>query len=1211
MANRYDSPIRTDINITPLSIPSEALSQGLVAKQNRYDTIITAGDEIANQITQVQARPGFEDDNNFVKGLYNDFVTKRDDFVSGLEGNFSTTKARDVKELAQNVLLPNKSALEAIQWSKTLWDKRQEERAKYKAEGRALDFNNDLDTKPVINPDGTINVFKDTGIEKRGEWLDGLNGLFDKIQNNEYISKIYDDSNTSDDRFTYVKHLLKKINSNQEIIRNDGTLYSPDIIQSVIDNQVDEFIDADPDGNQMYRWFKLKYKEDLKASDPDLTEDELEARSHDKAVKRIKQAISDVGDKYRNRIESEEDLVQVMNNPNPVSGRSSGGGTGDEDLSLPVQLGTTTASYIPGSEYGDYSIYRSEYKKFDSPYDPNTFDHTQPYTQIQSIDAARKSLFEIGPEVDGATGQFKNLSPQRRGGLQMMDSSIGRVDDRNRATYKIKKNEVDEYISYLIDNGIFKKGDKRLNEIRQTVEKHGSYTIPTMRLTENKDGSTSIELDPYFSNTEDPAKLEVSNGVSQFTSEHSDLLVTRTAHLDHLKQRKRVLLERELQAMRSAGIATREEYEKLTSSDPNLKVRMNKAKFNRSIGVLKQVTVSHSGGFSESFLSNLYKQDPNIVYALSDLYEEANNYQSETGEKGLNYLEQRSRDFGLDGNLNEEFFRKYLISEGISSDSLTNNDLLKLGSWLGDNFKHTLYFGNKDLTQNLDKQYQKDLGKTNPRLKSFYENIESMENDYYVNGLVITIPKETTREKAYYKALEDSIYSVITGANNKLYKKLPDGINDTERSYNLTEAYIENGIIASDPDKDNAQQSKIRTNYREGWELVNFRFDPADGVVADIKISGTTYEVRGIESIHPKLVDMGLSDTKLYYMNQAQKSLKNNDMVSGQIGGQHFDKTDFFIAQFDDENVSLQGSSSTLKKGQYYIYEGNGNRLGFENVNHLINWHISNKDQVYDRFVSEATPLALPEKEFSIRYPGIDREEYKQRLVDDMRSYMSKALPSYEELAANGYDHDDLYWEQSYGYKEEGDAYLKPYSSTRDNLLENFSKEDIRIDETGRGFVQPLIYSPEELSKHNIASKNDQNVVVIPSLMKGLQNLKSSGFDKPITITHSIRSFNKHKELYTPTDPDDRLKYSPHMHGMAVDIRSIDTNGKEFIDFLQTNQGIKWLKDNKLRALVHKVTGGEYHIDLRYNVPVKAGSNNLKPSPYLFYNEIDGKRIMK
>jgi hypothetical protein len=1092
-------------------------------------------------------------------------------------------------------LFLKKKKIKNIVWANELWKQRQQLKAEYKAQGKLLDFNDDLDTKPVINEDGTINKFLDTGIESRGDWLGALNKLFEGIKNNELISKMYGDlpEGSAEEKSVYLKSILSKINSNQEILRPDGTNYSRDMIQAVIDDNVNEFIEADPDGNQMYRWFKKYYMGEERASNPEATEDELELIAETKAKQRIKEAIQDIGNKYRNKIESIEQLLEVKSNPNYKASSTSNANTGGEKPYIPEQISTSKVSYVPGSEYSSYSEYQNQLEAYDAKYNPNTFNSTDPYRSIKSIDAAQKSLFQIGPDNDlDESLQFKNYSPSKRGGLQMLDAELGLTGDNNRAVYSIKKDNVDDYINYLIDSGTFKKNDPQIKAIRQSVNDDGEYKVPTMRLREETDGSTVIEMDPFFE--EIP---EVATNVKSFIDDHARIILSRSAHIDNLKSQKRALLERESQAMKAAGFATRAEYEEAVSEDPNLKGRVNEARKTRDVELFQYLTLGNNSSFSSRLLLKL--DEANALNPLAALYEEANK------EGGEEYLRNLSKALGSEGRLDQKFFETYLKNKNVDISKINEGDLMRFASYFGENFVSTLNFAGKELINKLDSDYQKRLGDINPRLKAFYDNIESMENDYYVNGLIINIPKETPQQKSFYESLTNIVASTITGPNNKLYRVTPDDANTAEKAFTLSEAFIAEGIMDPEDPKNDAV-SGIRGDATKGFKIRDIRFDTVDGLVLDLEIGpANTYEVRNIDGLDTKLIGMGVSAKKLQYMDQANKSLKNGDMVSGRIGGQRFDETDFFVAQFDDDNTRILGSDNTLKKGQYYIYTSENKRIGFDNLNQLINWHINNKDKVFDKFNELGTPLSLSDKEFKIRYPGINKDDYKDRLVKEMTEYLEKALPPENELNAQGFSQDDMIYSQDYSDKPIGDSYLKPISGNYTDLSLQFKEED--ITKVGNSYVvEPVLHTEETLSNLNISSKGGKKVVTIPSLINALGDLRNLGFDNNIVITQSIRSYNQHKNLYTHVDPKRKVKYSAHMQGLALDIRTESPDGEALINFLETDTGYKWLKDNNLRALVHKIAGNEWHLDLKYNADIKTGSNWLNSSDQLYINEKTG-----
>jgi hypothetical protein len=242
---------------------------------------------------------------------------------------------------------------------------------------------------------------------------------------------------------------------------------------------------------------------------------------------------------------------------------------------------------------------------------------------------------------------LKTTAPSKRGGLQMLDAELGLTGDNNRAVYSIKKDNVDDYINYLIDSGTFKKNDPQIKAIRQSVNDDGEYKVPTMRLREETDGSTVIEMDPFFE--EIP---EVATNVKSFIDDHARIILSRSAHIDNLKSQKRALLERESQAMKAAGFATRAEYEEAVSEDPNLKGRVNEARKTRDVELFQYLTLGNNSSFSSRLLLKL--DEANALNPLAALYEEANK------EGGEEYLRNLSKALGSEGRLDQKFFETYL-----------------------------------------------------------------------------------------------------------------------------------------------------------------------------------------------------------------------------------------------------------------------------------------------------------------------------------------------------------------------------------------------------------------------------------------------------------------------------------------------------------------------------------------------------------------------
>lgn len=1217
MASRYDSPLKIETDISPLAMPSELMKQGLANQQQRYDTILGEAQSIGDRILEQEARPGVKDDIDFITATYDEYASERDRMLGSLDGDFSSTRVTDITKAAQDILLPKREAIQAVAHNNNLWKERQILKEKLRAEGKLLDFTDELETKSTVNPDGTVNVFHSVGVESRGDWLGGINKLFANIQNNSLIEKIYDDSGTSDDMFTYIKGLMRKVSSNEQILKSDGTTFSPNIIQNVIDNAIDSFIDADQDGNQMYRWFMNYYKKEALGSNPDMSDEEAMQYADSKARKRIQDAIANTGDKYRNRQESIEDLLEVQRNPIPRT-NSTGSGTGKIDKpTIPSVLGVNTLSYVPGSEFTSHGEYQEELRAFDAPFTDTDDVWNKQYEEIKSIPQALAVLTNVGPSTEEESNrysQFQHRSTATKGKLQSLDESRdGYRGSNNRSVYELGESEVDKYIDYLVQSGRLNRSDENdkriISKIRDDASKSGGYKVSTLLVNEAEDGSISITMDPYFQDNS-----QVGDRVSSFMRDNEKAIAEYAYHIDNLRGQKRVLLERQYQAMTNARFSSREEFEQKFNANPGFKAKINNIDTEYYAGIIKAVANQVQGpspypterilGLVNSELGSDY------VTAIGKTYQKI--AESDNPEQ---YVKEYTARAGSDVQPFSEEFWDYVLSSSSLDKTVTKNgneinasELIARYSSLSPRLNPANGINSytkpnvakvKENLLAIDNKRAAELSRLDPQLKKYYDTLEEMSTDYYVNGNTFTIPGSTTEEKSkFFAPIENAIHAAIMGHNN-MFKVKPDPDEESRgRSYTLAEALAEQ--------EEEVDTSKLRDYYN----VTGIRFDAIDGLVVDLQVGKDQYEVRDIAALDHMLSNhYGMNAKTISYMKQASTSLKNNDGVHGRLGEIEEYTTDFFVAQVNDDKVTKY-EGGTLKKGEYYIYTGGGQKLGFSSMKNLIDWHTDNKDADYSRFVKEASPLALPRKEFEVRYPGIDRDEYEKKVLERITKNMSKYQYGNSQLVYfNGINTNDVYVAPVGEGEQNLHTFVKPLSFSPAQVTDDikFLAQESGIDLSKASpnediSIQPQQLSTEDMSSLGLAPTSSRGIVAVPAFKSAFKKLRDLGFDHNLTVTNSLRSINEHNAIYR-SNGKEPIKYSKHFHGLSLDIRSQDYEGTAFIEFMKSESGQQWLKDNKLVALVHEVQQGGWHIDLSYDVGFKFGNVTHKPKPYIFKDE--------
>jgi hypothetical protein len=481
--------------------------------------------------------------------------------------------------------------------------------------------------------------------------------------------------------------------------------------------------------------------------------------------------------------------------------------------------------------------------------------------------------------------------------------------------------------------------------------------------------------------------------------------------------------------------------------------------------------------------------------------------------------------------------------------------------------------------------FSKNIRENSNQYLRYFDELESKKDNFYVEGFSHIFGEAGNTE---YKHLMGNLKGIVE-ASPYSFRVMPKGKEDFKRAFSLQDA-IESTIPSNV--KDAERQKAYQTAYA-GLKVTAITYDLDNGVVIDYMVNGEKFEVRpNAEQITTLLSTRGASPRNLDKFKQITSTLKENNNTMGYIGepNRKSRQTQFFVQQKDD--------ATGIKKGQYYIYE-NGNKKAFASVQELMDWHTKNKEENYRAFEKAGTMLAMNPVEFAQAYPNVDRKEleiYMTKLfADDVKNSQLAIV-----AARAGHDVDDLE--------------VVKVTDDKDKIVmkrpedPNKTVDDKHVDVVdGKRLVR---YEPLKSTKGMVElTPNDPTVLIGPfrELVEELGAKWADSGNAPFGITNSLRDIQQQEKLYANDPTYTKGTVSPHMEGMAVDIRVKDNAGIALVAWFKGEDGKKWLKDNNLAVLVHKVPGNADHIHLQYNK--KLGTSNVLS--YLFKDERDGTIITK
>jgi hypothetical protein len=1228
MASRYDTPLQVGKPITPFALPVDTIDESLASQQKRYEDVLNTQQALGTDILKFEARPVSKEDQEFIKDTYSDYDKQSLDYLSSLEGNFGALDVRKLGTIAQDILVPKRDVMSAMQHNNEIFKMRKELKAKLG--DRGLDFDDSADYAPTLNSDGSVNVFN-VGIEERLDWYAGIERLFGNIKDHSIIKETYDPTRHGDDYGAYAMKKIKQLTSNQTLYDAKGNITIAGRLQNAMTEQVDEYLMTDQ-GDQQLRWYIDRYMKtegnDRIAAGED--EQAVKADAEKRARDKIQRHIFDIGDTFKTR---NEKLSEMMT---PLSTKGKGKETGDDDEEdkIEIQFSSDVQISGSGSKYKNAGELGQKIEQLSADYNPAIHDGI-PFEELRSIDAINNKITMVGPDRDDHTmSQFKDKGSQSRGQLQLMELQNG----RNMPTFANRYDPTTDRTVFFIDN----TDSQQLDAYREYVENHFEGEekkrriaqldnaiaggeppmISALEIVELPDGRADVQISPFLLQNKEIYDKEIERA-SKFrnTPQNIDginkLMSTRqsaiTEHRSAIERHKSYVLAAnmtldEFEEMKDQLVGSDSKYDKAASIKDKYIARTLFTNIPSYLWNKSEV-----GRFTE--LLN-YDKGNDKVYARAvyDLFNTALGQGPEFLENigGLNgyrdYLARYFETKGLDPNYELEsakFVSGPMIEE---ANALRRFSGVDYWTMLESAAKRTPEEIQKKTTE-ADMAFYDGLGDMNAKMKEYVRLTKEGSQEWEYDAMSWIFPANTPEQLRIKEAFNKFAFDMIASQSNKLY---PSTYNKDAGDANLTDPEKQKGFtiyeaiqraIEATGNKNLAKKfteiesisdfGKIEA-LKDKFNIHSLTFDNEDGLVANLNIFGTLFEIRDIEGISNYMIDA--FDFPKHYIDLSKKaaaSLKENDYNMGRLGNElnPASFTEFFVSQGT-------GTAAGIPKGHYYIYMSDGEKKEFKNVFELIDWHRENKQDPFKMFNEAATPLAMPENEWKYAMPNVDRDEYKKYLADMFIQHQDLVLKS--SIAKESGFSADQFTVTDYGRGKQ--HYLNnPKTTYFDNKFTQdiFKEEDLNSD---GNTINYTMKDPDDYG--NINDVNNSSIVTIGPVSRALDQLDEILDDQDfnITITQSVRSIGNQMAIYKKAGKWKKGKYSPHMQGMSVDVRSIDEDGQKFLAWLKTKEGMKWLKDNNLRAYHHKVKGNEYHIDISLNYIDSSGERRY---PYIIKDEAD------
>jgi hypothetical protein len=1243
MANLYDKPIPIDISIDSYALPTDLIDKSLTKQQDNFNTVLKTYDDNLNQILSITGRPGNKSDEDMVRGLYDEAKPKALDVMARAEGSYSNLTSRNLQEEFEKILIPKRELITGLTRAKEVYGERKAlENAEAQGKAVLLRFNDDVLTKPIANEDGTINNFE-AGAESKLDWYGGIGKLFKDMTTNKFIKETL--GNVEDEQLgiATIKKWMFEMETFGHITDAQGNVDNrfTNVLKNIIEGQIDSFITNTNEGIQMNKWFKHQYAKRYKEANPNATLEEIDQYATEQAREEVKDHIKSYGEKFKGQSIKEAESTQVVRLPKETDGNSTNPGEEAGD-GIQVNFADVVDRGFVGADISGMDI-EKEYDRTNEDYVRFAYQVTDDPSQMVSLKQIQEFGSQIGPydsqqKLTTLEGhQFEKRNSNTRGILQKIGDAETGGDpaklNKHPTVFELNgKNNIIAYKDYLERNG--KKHTQEYRDLEKLLNEKTNPSLQNKFFTslvifeENELGQLEPVINPFFKELagKDPKVQERITRSETWLAKPAvnEQILRYTIPYTKMKDLRRSLWETMDSAAKKAGFSSVNSMNaELRNKNNNIgKVysESNDVYYDALLDIImkRQAYADRDTPITTSALRSLFmssKQD--IITSIG----------AQPGNKdNLNMF--RSLDPALSQKIGYALMRDidnviknpdvnhYILGKKATIDDVKRKykdiieqtikkpidqvfstpvlraeleklyvDIYRMYS-LTDPDDEKSKFNTLESINFAKSQKEKYLQSRvkDSRFLTYFDELEQKGNDFYIEGYTHVLSDQGNIK---HKEILGSLETLVQMASSH-FKVLPDKSgNDLRTAYTFREV-IESTL---EPKLQGKEKEDAYNAAMASLKLIGLTYDLNDGIVLDYTIKGIKFEIRPRSEQIPAYLALNRNADSgdLDLFKQITQTLKENNNTMGYLGDPKFKskQTQFFMHQQD----SPQG-----KKGEFYIYE-DGRKRTFKSAKELMNWHNTNKRENYIAFQKAGTLLAMPEAEFKQAYPNTNREEvvkyYNELFQQDI-----EATGLSQIAHKTGYQVEDLTVVPITENKSK--ITLKP--PIDDNKV--IDDKYVTVVDGKRQLKYETVMTGSGLSN----KYPDDPVLTIGPLKEALIDLgsiMSNAGSPPLVISNSLRDIQEMEKLYANDPNFSKGANSAHLEGMAVDIRVSDVAGQNAVKWFKSTAGQKWLKENDLAVLVHKIKGNLDHIHLQYNK--KLGKSNILD--YVFEDERDGTKI--
>ncbi len=543
--------------------------------------------------------------------------------------------------------------------------------------------------------------------------------------------------------------------------------------------------------------------------------------------------------------------------------------------------------------------------------------------------------------------------------------------------------------------------------------------------------------------------------------------------------------------------------------------------------------------------------------------------------------------------------------------------------------------------KNFDESVAENWKGKDQRVLTYFKSLDDAKKNWGYRNDLYFAATESTDQKDLWSTFEGALMPVLLGEGQSemkikhlIYNTTGAGsVPALKEEFNAQSFH---DLLHGELNRD-GQAQDVRELARKNINIMGIMYDPQNAeknfnvvfqLVHQDKSGQKTYKTFEIEyePTNSQLVAMGVPAMFTKYGKQVRQQLKENDNLYYDLEplAQNGTLTRVYVAPYDMRNIGTNGQ--TIPKGtRFIIGDGNPNNAissgqvqTFSNEIEVMRWFDKNNSFGANRDVithyrsiykeleaAQGDPKKLrfiTQKYFGNQFGDqyVTKEQVLAKLQKELEgknvnfSSPSSELNNSNLVIRTGEGNNTKVKLNVNNFSD----FMKLNQNDRLNLIVKSSKNgsDIikSIEKNGvitdpnNGMTYYNIPGLSELkvnqmknfkSTSNVRNEYDNQITSFLNEVDSKINFKN-----PIHIVSGRRSIEENAwayrhNLYHTTD-------SRHIRGQAIDIRTeghgddSHLGGKEFLNYLQTNEGKQMLKDYGLRALYHKVEGGTYHIDI-------------------------------